>query len=805
MQQLCYTLLCVSLLTLSLTIRSQTPTEKLTVEKIMRDPKWIGASPSEPYWSIDGKYLFFKWNPDKSLSDSLYYITREDHHPKKAPYALQHAATPADYPNYNTAHTAYTFAREGDIFWVDMRSNKEKRITLTTDRESNPVFSFHESRIVWSRNDNLYSWDLATGETEQLTNFQHTSSPTVKKDSLTPQEKWLRNDQLEQFDVLKSRKKKKDLSDSINKAHEPRPLKPIYIDEKTVTSLVISPDGRFITYRLFKKPADVKNTIVPSYVTETGFTRDIPARSKVGAPSPVYSSYVFDTQKDTVIAISTNDIPGITDQPDYVKDYNRPKDSSLRHVIINGPYWSEKGTHAVVDIRSADNKDRWLMLLDAATGKLTPLDRQRDEAWIAGPGIGYSFGGGNCGWIDENTFWFQSEASGYSHLYKVDVNTNVKTPLTSGRYEILQATLSRDKKLFYITTNEVHPGEQQFYKLPVTGGKAQRITTLTGANQVTLSPDEKQLAILYSYTNKPWELYLQDNKPGSQPRQITDMAMSDSFKAYPWRDPQVITFQARDGATVYARLYRPGNPAPSSAAPSSSIGTTAASTHPAVIFVHGAGYLQNAHKWWSYYFREFMFNNLLADNGYTVLDIDYRGSAGYGRDWRTGIYRHMGGKDLSDQVDGVKYLVEHEGVDPKRIGIYGGSYGGFITLMALFTEPDVFTAGAGLRSVTDWAHYNHGYTSDILNEPFNDSLAYHRSSPIYFAEGLKGHLLMCHGMVDENVHFQDIVRLTQRLIELRKDNWELAVYPVEDHGFVEPSSWTDEYKRIFKLFETWLK
>ena len=188
-----------------------------------------------------------------------------------------------------------------------------------------------------------------------------------------------------------------------------------------------------------------------------------------------------------------------------------------------------------------------------------------------------------------------------------------------------------------------------------------------------------------------------------------------------------------------------------------------------------------------------------------MLDIDYRGSAGYGRDVRTGIYRYMGGKDLTDQLDGAKLLTDKYGVSPQRLGIYGGSYGGFITLMAMFTQPDVFKAGAALRSVTDWAHYNHGYTDNILNEPYNDSIAYARSSPINHAAGLKGALLMCHGMVDTNVHFQDIVRLSQRLIELKKENWELAVYPVEDHGFIEPSSWTDEYKRILKLFETNLK
>jgi dipeptidyl aminopeptidase/acylaminoacyl peptidase len=238
---------------------------------------------------------------------------------------------------------------------------------------------------------------------------------------------------------------------------------------------------------------------------------------------------------------------------------------------------------------------------------------------------------------------------------------------------------------------------------------------------------------------------------------------------------------------VPARIYKPANWKPGGKA---------------VIFVHGAGYLQNVHRWWSSYSREFMFHHLLMSKGYLVLDVDYRGSRGYGRDWRTAIYRHMGGKDLDDQVDAARWLVKEHGVDPKRIGVYGGSYGGFITLMAMFTTPDVFAAGAALRPVSDWAQYNNGYTSDILNLPQTDAEAYRKSSPIYFAQGLKGKLLICHGMADTNVHFQDTVRLAQRLIELRKTNWELAPYPVENHGFVEPTSWADEYKRILKLFDS---
>jgi dipeptidyl aminopeptidase/acylaminoacyl peptidase len=247
-----------------------------------------------------------------------------------------------------------------------------------------------------------------------------------------------------------------------------------------------------------------------------------------------------------------------------------------------------------------------------------------------------------------------------------------------------------------------------------------------------------------------------------------------------------VNVPARDGVEAPARIYKPANWKRGGRA---------------VIFVHGAGYLQNVNRFWSSYAREYMFHHLLLSKGYLVLDIDYRGSRGYGRDWRTAIYRHMGGKDLDDHVDAAHWLVKEHGVDPKRIGIYGGSYGGFITLMAMFTTPDVFAAGAALRPVTDWAAYNNGYTSNILNLPQNDAEAYRKSSPIYFAQGLKGRLLICHGMVDTNVHFQDSVRLAQRLIELRKTNWELAPYPVENHGFVEPTSWADEYKRILKLFE----
>lgn len=759
---------------------------QLTVEKIMRDPKWIGSSPSGVNWTADGK-IQFGWNPDKAIDDSFYIYSLASTAPEKIRYndAMRNMALANAV--YNSNYTQRVYGYRGDIFLVDIKSGQTKAITQTEEMETSPKFIINDEWISFQRNQNVYAWHIASGTVKQLTNFVKAGGFAARPDGggakASGQEPWLVTQQLELFQVLRERKAKRDARSAFLKNNrEGESLKAIETGDKNVQGMDVSANGRFVLYRLVQ-PSSGKQTIVPDYVTESGFTTDLNTRTKVGHPQGKFECWIFDREKNKEFMIKVDSLPGITDLPDYMRTAGKTT-GKPRSVYFGSFSWSPNGSIAVLDIRSQDNKDRWLMKLNPETLSLSLIDRQRDEAWIAGPGV--SAFGAKMGWINNDLFYFQSEASGYAHLYVVDIHTNQKKELTSGKYEVQDLVLSKTKKVFYLLTNEEHPGKQHWYKINIDGSGKQKITSMEGGHEVVMSPDEKYIAYRYSYMNKPWELYVQENKPGATPKQLTNKAISEEFKQYPWREAKLITIPAADGAQIYARLYEPAGEKKNKAA---------------VIFVHGAGYLQNAHFWWSSYFREYMFHNLLVDKGYTVLDIDYRGSAGYGRDWRTGIYRHMGGKDLSDHVDAARFLKEKLGVDEKRIGIYGGSYGGFITLMGLFTTPDVFQAGAALRPVTDWAHYNHGYTSNILNEPMNDSLSYARSSPINFASGLKNHLLICHGMVDVNVHFQDVVRLSQKLIELGKDNWELAVYPMEDHGFVEPSSWTDEYKRILKLFD----
>lgn len=763
----------------------------LTVEKIMREPaSWVGTSPGNISWSRDGKTIFFTWNPDGDAFSSVHKI------------GIEGGTIVADddrlggYPEnpvYSKDGNTLLFERKGDIYLMDAKSKIETRITATQGDESNPAFHSDEAIVIFTYESNLYSIDTRTGLMSQLTNItieedeEESSNRNRSTRGNREQDRWLRNDQAVTSEIIRDRRSRpKGRSPQARRFLDNMQDKMEEIELPNVNNLQLSADGNYVSFSVFRSPkTSSKRTIVPNYVSSTGYTTEINARSKIGGERPHSEIGIYNIKADSFYIVDSEQLPGITDLPDYIKEYkDRSFEKKSRQVSATGIYWSATENYTVVHFGSIDNKDRWIMRLLPESGDLIPIDRQRDEAWIAGPGIGQEYSSGTMGFMpDGKTIYFQSEKSGYSHLYTHNLGNGVTKQLTKGKYEVYNPFLSADGKKWYFTANAKHPGIRHFYSMQAKGGKITQITTVDGNNEVTLSPDEKNLAIRYSSSNKPWELYVQPNKAGSTAKKLTESTKTE-FKRYDWYEPEVITFKAEDGADVHARIYKPENP-----------------NGAAVIFVHGAGYLQNAHYWWSSYFREYMFNNMLMAKGYTVLDIDYRASAGYGRDWRTGIYRHMGGKDLSDNIDGAKYLMENHNIDAERIGMYGGSYGGFITLFAMFKNPEVIAAGAALRSVTDWAHYNHGYTSNILNTPVEDPKAFKQSSPIYFAEGLKGDLLIAHGMIDDNVHFQDVVRLSQRLIELGKDNWEMALYPLERHGFTTPSSWTDEYKRILKLFE----
>ncbi len=514
-----------------------------------------------------------------------------------------------------------------------------------------------------------------------------------------------------------------------------------------------SPSGTHIAVNFQQSPTGLsKNAQIAHFITTSGYVELQTAYARVGTPQGHSMVRLYNLADGKAIDITT------------------PRPGTVRRM-----QWAPNGKYGVLWAHSEDNKDAWLYGFNTATDKVTMLYNEHDNGWVGGPGQGL------LGWLpDSSKVYFESEADGYANLMEIDPESTKVDKIVAGPFEVSNVQLDLPRKRFTFVSSEGSPHDRHIDSVNFDGSGKTKLADFSAGDDATfaISPDGSEIALVKSSSNRPAELYVKGKPVTTTP--------TAEWLSGPWIDPPIIQVTARDGSKVPAKLFKPKN---------------WKTGGPAVVFVHGAGYLQNVFHGWSYYFREYMFHHLLMESGYSVLDIDYRASSGYGKAWRTAIYRHMGGKDLDDVVDGANYLVKEVGAAPDRLGVYGGSYGGFITFMAMFTTPDVFKSGAALRPVGDWANYNHGYTAPILNTPKEDPEAYKLSSPINFVEGLKGNLLICHGMVDSNVQFQDSIRVVQKLIELGKQNWEVAPYPVEDHSFVRPESWTDEYRRIFGLFE----
>ncbi|HEY9131672.1 MAG TPA: prolyl oligopeptidase family serine peptidase [Dyella sp.] len=781
----------------------------LDMETIMANPDWIGAAVEQPYWSADGRSIYYALKRDDSKVRDLYRVDIASGRSDKLDAAGQ---VQADGPSvFDRAHRHAAFIRHGDVFLVDLANGRRVQVTRTPEIESALRFS-SDGRALQFRQANLwFSYDIAAGVVAPAAQLKFADDPKDKDKKIDD----LGADQLRLFKSLRQIKADKDglreHDDALAAVDSSRVPEPIYLGDKAdLVDTELSPDGRWML--LVTQPENVdegKKPQVTHYVTDSGYATQQDTRVYVGRNDPTPQSLLLvDLAQHKSYPLSLDGLPGIKDDPlkilrakavaalekdgktDRAKALKAPDERAVRIISDaddgggGGIVWSDDGSNLAIQLRAIDNKDRWIASVDFDKHALVNQHRLHDEAWI-----NWNFN--DFGWLKDNrTLWYLSEETGYSQLY-TKLPGGKPRALTEGKFEVSHPQLSDDGQWFYVRTNKAAPYSYDVYRLPTAGGELTRLTQYQGMDDFLLSPDGKQLAVVHSAPYVLAQLAVQD-AAGGAPRELTD-TMKPAFTAHAWIAPQIIQVPSSHGAgNIWAKYYGPANP-------------DEAKGRPAVIFVHGAGYLQNVTLSWSNYFREQMFHNLLVQQGYVVLDMDYRASEGYGRSWRTAIYRQMGHPELEDLLDGKAWLVKQHGIDGKRVGIYGGSYGGFMTEMALLRAPGEFAAGAALRPVSDWRLYNHEYTSDILNDPQLDPESYRVSSPIEYADQLKDPLLIQHGLIDDNVLAEDSVRMYQRFIELHKKNFWISLYPMERHGFVHPDSWYDEYRRIDELFETYVK
>lgn len=778
-------------------VAAQPATIPLTLQQVMADPDWIGPPVEDAWWAWDGQRVQYQLKRDGATIRDTFQQSIDGGIATKIDGAAR-ADLDASNPVFDVRHTRMAFARNGDIFIRDLRSGALTQITRSNDDDALPQWS-SDGGLVWRVGNDWYRWSAQDG-------VRQAAMVKVEKDpAAAPKADDLRDRQLRLIETLKNDKARRDAAraqdDAWRQADPTRAPAPAYLGtDVAIADSALSPDGRWLLVVTTAKGADAGQAgKLPKYVTESGYEESEEAHTRVGRNAPLpHTLWLVDVGAGKARELKFDSLPGIKDDPLAALRKAAGKDAlkGNRAVRIEtdgdgtGPaiHWSDDSRNVAVLVRAVDNKDRWIETVDLTKATLQTRDHLHDAAWV-----NWTFN--DFGWMpDSRTLWFLSEQSGWSQLYTLDNGRSdggKPRQLTSGKWEASAPQLSGDGKTFYFVCNRERPGDYEVCAVDANGGAVREVTAINGVENFVLSPDGSKLLLRHSSSYLPPQLAVV-NANGDGARELTD-TRKPAFKTSDWIQPQTVQVPSKHGAgTIWGKYYGPQQ-------------MEAGRKYPIVMFVHGAGYLQNVSDRYPNYFREQMFHNLLVQHGYVVLDLDYRASEGYGRDWRTAIYRNMGHPELDDYLDGLDWIIANKQGDRDRAGIYGGSYGGFMTFMALFRAPGVFKAGAALRPVSDWTQYNHEYTSNILNTPDLDPEAYKVSSPIEYAAGLQDHLLIAHGMIDDNVFFKDSAGMTQKLIELHKANWSIAPYPLERHSFTHADAWYDEYRRIYELFESTLK
>lgn len=760
----------IALITVVL-LAAATLAQTLTVRDIMAEPSIAGMRVEGEKLSPDGSKVIFLWNAEGKPLRDLYMVATSGGTPAvilrssdlPAPTRTPQPENKLDYGvemrddfvkarenqlgnfEWSPDSKRLLFTHGGDLYVFTLGEAKPKRFTKTQAPETGGRF-LDNDRIMFSQSGNVFVLNTSDFLLTQLTR-EANQQANVSVGNPTP-----------------------------NKAG-------------TMIAYVVSDSSKY------------RSLVVPNYLPE--FVAASPTRR--GWSEQKLYAVPADGSHDTPFEIKLPKPEGV---------------SNFRRMV-----WAADGKSLIVDRVDKDTKRRQLYYVHNVGSKAEQIilvTEETDDKWQAPLSAIFEPNP-----KDPSQLFFGSERDGYNHLYLARLeqlkterdargvirsegdpgfSSNVAiTQLTKGNWQVEWAKwMPSGTDLIYLSTQDGTEVREFFYLDPKSGipGAKVRTSLRVGMRenpQLSDAGPEPTLLFEFSMWNWPTELNTTKVCFGCrEPRlflQLTETA-PNSFIDKRWNKPKFIDMPSRDGKKIPVKIYLPP-------------GHSSKQKYPMVIFVHGAGYLQNVINGWNNYYREFMFNDMLTRKGYVVLDIDYRGSAGYGRDWRTDVYDFLGGKDYDDHIDSIDFMVKNYAVNPAKVGAYGGSYGGFMAAMLAARAPDKIAAAAALRPVMDWKNYyatNPGYTAQRLGFPDKNPEAYKRSSPISYADKLERPLLILHGMSDDNVHVQDSVQMMEKLIRLGKTKYfEAMLYPSENHGFVRPESWTDEYERIFSFFEKHLK
>lgn len=364
--------------------------------------------------------------------------------------------------------------------------------------------------------------------------------------------------------------------------------------------------------------------------------------------------------------------------------------------------------------------------------------------------------------------WFiTSEKSGYNHIYLFDAKGTLISQVTKGNWDVKSvAAFDEKKSLIYYNSYEDGAMNQMLYSVNVSSGEKKKITQEVGTHEITFSSGYQYFNDSYSTANQP-PVYRVCNAAGKI-LYVTEnnQKLADVTKEYGFTPKEFFTCKTTDGTELNGWMIKPAN-------------LEKGKKYPVLMYVYGGPGAQTVENSWGYY--DFAWFQMLAQKGYIIVSVDNRGTGGKGESFKKATYMQLGKYETEDQIDVAKYLGSLDYVDAGRIGMFGWSFGGYLTSLCMTKGADYFKTGIAVAPVTNWRYYDNIYTERYMRTPQENAEGYDKNSPMFFAKKMKGKFLLVHGSTDDNVHMQNSMDFITELVKANKD-FDMFLYPNKNHG-----------------------
>jgi dipeptidyl-peptidase-4 len=499
-----------------------------------------------------------------------------------------------------------------------------------------------------------------------------------------------------------------------------------------------SPDSKKIAYYRFDE------TEVPEY-SMTVFDKLYPTEYKYKYPKA--------GEKNSNVSIHVFDIG-----KSQSKSVNIGKETN--QYIPRLKWTASADALCVLRMNRLQNKLEYL-LANASTGDSKIILTEEDKAYIEIEKEKLTF------LANGKQFINVSERDGFNHIYLYDLTGKILKQLTRGNWEVTEVYgVDEENGVVYYQSTEESPLQRGVYSIDLKSGTKIKVSTKTGTNDATFSQNFEFYILSHSTKNKPPVITLNSN--GKVIKVLEENTrVNHAIKDFGFSDAELFNFKTSEGVKLNGYMIKPASFDPQK-------------KYPVLMYVYGGPGHQEVADMWALGARP-IWSQMLAQKGYIIVCVDNRGTGYRGADFRKTTYLQLGKYETIDQIETAKWLAQQQYVDPARIGIWGWSYGGYLSSLCITKGAEIFKMAIAVAPVTTWRFYDTIYTERYLRTPQENPEGYDQNSPINFANLLKGKFLLVHGTGDDNVHFQNSVMFSEALIQANKP-FDQAYYPNKAHG-----------------------